>query len=380
MMMIYVRDYEIESFLERHQGSKSVGRAHLPWSSRWKCMALRMPTANPKVPRVQQLFPQPNGNVKHWKVPSIYPIDSSTPAAQCRILSGRWVVGIRSNVERPGKESETATVPRCHHTSWYVQSIMICAKIAKNRIHETGWNRTILGKPTGTILTNGPTILNRIPTDWQMPPPWPVPAPSDVRIHCDWCSPRWSPGRAATGASGDGNGLLFHVGNRWFYRRYTDTIWHPNMTCIAIWIYIDNIIYRFVQKQPISKSGFRLIIFSTLPFLIAILITSTGVHWASRQMLTLAPQEALWHMLQGTEDTRSSQGGVHLWDCHCGLCGHSDLFSHFFLPFGTLGERLGKQRFFPIWHDITVKAYNHVHFDLWVVLCLLHLPLKWDEL
>lgn len=77
-------------------------------------------------------------------------------------------------------------------------------------------------------------------------------------------------------------------------------------------IYIDNIIYRFVQKQPISKSGFRLIIFSTLPFLIAILITSTGVHWASRQMLTLAPQEALWHMLQGTEDTRSSQGGVHL--------------------------------------------------------------------
>ena len=128
--MIYVRDYEIKSFLERHQGSKSVGRAHLPWSSHWKWMALRMPIANPKVPRGPTTFPQPNGNVKHWKVPSIYPIDSSTPAAQCRIFSGRWVVGIRSNVERPGKESETATVPRCHgatihhgmcKASWYVR-------------------------------------------------------------------------------------------------------------------------------------------------------------------------------------------------------------------------------------------------------------------
>ena len=96
--------------------------------------------------------------------------------------------------------------------------IMVCAKhhdMCEDRQKPDPWNQmnTILGKPTGTILTNGPTILNRIPTDWQMPPPWPVPAPSDVRIHCDWRSPRWSPGRAATGASGDGNGLLIHVGN-----------------------------------------------------------------------------------------------------------------------------------------------------------------------
>ena len=74
-------------------------------------------------------------------------------------------------------------------------------------------------------------------------------------------------------------------------------------------------IYRLAEKPYISKSnGFKSnkLSFLQIPLEIAMPITSTAVHWASQQLLTLAPQEALWHMLQGAQDTRSSQGGIHL--------------------------------------------------------------------